>query len=57
MDARLGWHIIPQMELSIAGHNLLQPHHSELAAIRVDLSGSREAYTQKLPGDERKGDC
>jgi hypothetical protein len=29
VDARLGWHVTPQLELSVVGHNLLQPHHAE----------------------------
>jgi iron complex outermembrane receptor protein len=28
-DARLGWKINPQFELSFVGRNLLQPHHPE----------------------------
>lgn len=28
-DARLGWHMRPNLELSVTGQNLLQPHHVE----------------------------
>jgi iron complex outermembrane receptor protein len=30
-DLRLGWRPSPQLELSVTGHNLLQPHHLEFA--------------------------
>jgi iron complex outermembrane receptor protein len=29
MDARFGWHITPELELSVGGHNLLQPHFAQ----------------------------
>jgi iron complex outermembrane receptor protein len=28
-DARFGWHFTPQLELSIGGQNLLQPHYAQ----------------------------
>jgi iron complex outermembrane receptor protein len=32
IDARLAWHVRPDLELSISGQNLLQDHHLEYAA-------------------------
>jgi iron complex outermembrane recepter protein len=29
MDARVGWHITPELELSVGGQNLLQPHYAQ----------------------------
>jgi iron complex outermembrane receptor protein len=29
MDTRFGWHITPELELSVGGQNLLQPHFSQ----------------------------
>jgi iron complex outermembrane receptor protein len=29
MDARFGWHITPELELSVGGKNLLQPHFAQ----------------------------
>jgi iron complex outermembrane recepter protein len=29
MDTRFGWHITPEVELSVGGQNLLQPHYSQ----------------------------
>jgi len=29
MDSRFGWHINPELELSVGGQNLLQPHFSQ----------------------------
>ena len=31
-DARLGWWVLPSVELSVVGQNLLQPHHFEFAS-------------------------
>jgi iron complex outermembrane receptor protein len=28
-DARLGWHFAPQLQLSVTGQNLLQPHYAQ----------------------------
>jgi iron complex outermembrane receptor protein len=48
-DARLGWRINSQVELSVAGRNLLQPHHVEYAA---DIGGPvgirRSAYVSLI---------
>jgi iron complex outermembrane receptor protein len=47
MDARLGWHLTPQLELSIAGNNLLQPHHAEFGGDPGGLVGiKRSAYAR-----------
>jgi iron complex outermembrane receptor protein len=46
-DARLGWHFIQQMELSLVGQNLLQPHHAELRGDPGGLVGiKRSVYAQ-----------
>ena len=39
-DARLGWHLTRQLEFSVGGQNLLQPHHLEFpngAGVHVDI--------------------
>jgi iron complex outermembrane receptor protein len=46
-DARLGWHFSGQMELSVVGQNLLQPHHAEFGGDPGGLVGiRRSAYAQ-----------
>jgi hypothetical protein len=42
VDARLGWHFARNLELSVAGQNLLQPRHGELGSILTE----RSAYAQ-----------
>ena len=32
MDSRFGWHINPELELSVGGQNLLQPHFAQFGA-------------------------
>jgi iron complex outermembrane recepter protein len=39
MDTRFGWHITPELELSVGGQNLLQPHFAQFA---VDPGGPVE---------------
>jgi iron complex outermembrane receptor protein len=47
MDARLGWHFVAQLELSLVGQNLLQPHHPEFGGDPGGLVGiKRSAYAQ-----------
>jgi iron complex outermembrane receptor protein len=41
-DARLAWHFTKNLELSIAGQNLLQPRHAELGSVLTE----RSAYAQ-----------
>jgi len=41
-DARLGWHFARNLELSVAGQNLLQPRHAELGSVLTE----RSAYAQ-----------
>ncbi len=48
MDARLGWHVTPQLELSVAGHNLLQPHHAEFGGNPGGLVGIKRNVYAKL---------
>ena len=31
LDLRFGWHITPQWDLDLVGHNLLDPHHLEFS--------------------------
>jgi iron complex outermembrane receptor protein len=42
-DARLGWRISPQFELSLAGRNLFQPHHPEYSGDPGPLIGVRRS--------------
>jgi iron complex outermembrane recepter protein len=54
-DARFGWHITPELELSIVGHNLLQPHHAEFGGDPGGLVGiKRNAYVKMVwrPGEK-----
>jgi iron complex outermembrane recepter protein len=46
-DARFSWHFARQMEWSIVGQNLLQPHHPEFGGDLGGLVGiKRSAYAQ-----------
>jgi iron complex outermembrane recepter protein len=46
-DTRLSWHFAGQMEGSVVGRNLLQPHHSEFGGDPGGLVGiERSAYAQ-----------
>jgi iron complex outermembrane receptor protein len=46
-DARLGWSFIRQMELSVVGQNLMQPHHAEFGGDPGGLVGiKRSVYAQ-----------
>ncbi len=46
--ALIGWLFIRQMDLSVVGQNLMQPHHSEYGGDPGGLmGGSREASTHK----------
>ena len=53
-DARVGWLFIRQMEFSVVGQNLLQPHHAEFGGDTGGLVGiKRSVYAQitwKEPG-------
>ena len=53
-DARFGWHITRDLELSIDGQNLLQPHHAEFGGDPGRLVGiERSVYgklTWNIPG-------
>jgi len=48
MDARFGWHLTPELELSVAGRNLLQPHHPEFGGDAGGLVGIRRNVYAKL---------
>jgi iron complex outermembrane recepter protein len=41
-DARLGWHVAKEFELSVTGQNLFQPRHAEFGPVLVE----RSAYAQ-----------
>jgi iron complex outermembrane receptor protein len=46
-DARLGWLFIRQMDLSVVGQNLMQPHHAEFGGDPGGLVGiKRSVYAQ-----------
>jgi iron complex outermembrane recepter protein len=47
VDTRLSWHFAGQMEGSVVGRNLLQPHHPEFGGDPGGLVGiERSAYAQ-----------
>ena len=46
-DARFGWHVAGQLELSVVGQNLFQPHHPEFGGDPGGLIGvKRSVYAQ-----------
>jgi iron complex outermembrane receptor protein len=46
-DARFGWHFAGQLELSLVGQNLFQPHHPEFGGDPGGLIGvKRSVYAQ-----------
>ncbi|HEX4807474.1 MAG TPA: TonB-dependent receptor, partial [Bryobacteraceae bacterium] len=48
-DARLGWRFRPDFELSLAGQDLLQPHHMEYTAdVGPNVGIRRSAYLQLI---------
>ena len=47
-DARLGYHITRQLEVSIDGQNLLQPHHAEFGGDPGVLVGIKRCVYAKL---------
>ena len=54
-DVRFGWHITPELELSVVGHNLLQPHHAEFGGDPGGLVGiKRNVYVKMVwrPGEK-----
>ncbi len=54
-DARFGWHITPQLELSVVGHNLLQPHHAEFGGDPGGLVGiKRNVYAKITWASDRR---
>ncbi|MGA8030329.1 MAG: TonB-dependent receptor, partial [Bryobacteraceae bacterium] len=47
MDARIGWHFARNLEVSMVGQNLFQPHHAEFSGDPGLLVGiKRAAYAQ-----------
>ena len=47
-DVRLGWHFTPQIELSLVGQNLLQPHHPEFGGDPSSLVEIRRSAYAKI---------
>jgi iron complex outermembrane receptor protein len=47
-DVRIGWFVRPGLELSVAGRNLLQPHHVEYGKNPGPLVGIRRNAYVKL---------
>jgi iron complex outermembrane receptor protein len=54
VDARLGWHVTPQLELSVVGHNLLQPHHAEFGGDSGGLVGIKRSAYAKITWQQGK---
>lgn len=52
-DARLGWHLTSQLELSIDGENMLQPHHAEFGGDPGGLVGIKRCVYGKLTWETR----
>ena len=48
LDARLGWHFLRQLELSVVGQNLLQPHHAEFGGDPGALIGIKRSVYAKI---------
>jgi iron complex outermembrane receptor protein len=47
-DVRFGWHPVPSWELSIAGQNLLQPHHAEFGSDVDTIVGIKRSVYAKI---------
>jgi hypothetical protein len=47
-DARLGWHFAPQLQLSVTGQNLLQPHYAQFGGDPGGLVQVRRGVYAKL---------
>jgi iron complex outermembrane recepter protein len=47
-DARFGWHFTPQLQLSVAGQNLLQPHFAQFGGDPGGLVQMRRGVYAKL---------
>jgi len=48
VDARLGWHFARNLQLSVAGQNLLQPRHGELGSILTERSVYAQITWKKI---------
>ena len=48
MDVRFGWHATRQLELSLAGQNLLQPHHIEFGGDPGPIIGIKRSIYAKI---------
>jgi iron complex outermembrane recepter protein len=44
LDARIGWHVTDNLELSVSGFNLLDEHHPEIGAAAGRREVRREVY-------------
>jgi iron complex outermembrane recepter protein len=47
-DARFGWHMTPELELSVGGQNLLQPHYAQYGGDPGGLVGVKRSVYAKL---------
>jgi iron complex outermembrane receptor protein len=47
-DVRLGWRVTPHLDLSVAGRNLLQPHHAEFGGGSSGLTQVNRSVFGKL---------
>jgi len=48
VDARLGWHARPDVELSVTGQNLFDPEHPEFGTPGTRSELGRSVYAQIL---------
>ena len=46
VDARWGWHINRDLELSLVGQNLLDPHHPEWGSVATRAVFGRSAFVK-----------
>ena len=47
-DTRLGWHLTHQLELSVGGQNLVEPHHTEFGGDPGGLVGIKRSIYAKI---------
>ena len=54
-DARLGWYVRPDLELSIAGQNLLQPYHFEYPSDPGPMVGIKRSIFVEITWQRSEG--
>jgi iron complex outermembrane recepter protein len=54
VDARFSWHVTPQLELSVVGQNLFQPHHAEFGGDPGGLVGIKRSVYAKITWQQGK---